>query len=257
MSSNSMGFIGAGRIVRCMLSGFEKRSAWSGRVLASDANPEVAERLRAAFPAIEITDNAGAASADIVFLALHPPAIKEGLSGVAAALRKDAVLISLAPKFKLAALSEALLGHRKVVRMIPNAPSIVNAGFNPISFPAGFPEEDKVALVTLLQSLGDCPEVPEETLEAYAITAAMGPTYLWFQLQTLQQIAESFGLSSGAARKAVSAMTDGMLKAFFDSGLSPAEVMDLVPVKPLGEDEEHIRGLYQTKLKTLYGKLTA
>ena len=33
------------------------------------------------------------------------------------------------------------------------------------------------------------------------------------------------------------------------------EVMDLVPVKPLGEDEAAIRNAYRTKLTGLYQKL--
>jgi len=40
-----------------------------------------------------------------------------------------------------------------------------------------------------------------------------------------------------------------------EAGLSPAEVMDLVPVKPLGEDEATIKNLYQTKLTALFKKL--
>jgi pyrroline-5-carboxylate reductase len=37
--------------------------------------------------------------------------------------------------------------------------------------------------------------------------------------------------------------------------LSPIEVMDLIPVKPLGEEETNIRNMYRTKLQGLYGKL--
>jgi pyrroline-5-carboxylate reductase len=45
------------------------------------------------------------------------------------------------------------------------------------------------------------------------------------------------------------------VKTLFDSQRTPAEVMDLVPVKPIGEDEEAIRNIYRTKLKGLFAKL--
>lgn len=50
-------------------------------------------------------------------------------------------------------------------------------------------------------------------------------------------------------------MVKGTLKTMIKSGLSPAEVMDLIPVKPLGEEEPMIRNAYRTKLAGLYKKL--
>jgi hypothetical protein len=40
-----------------------------------------------------------------------------------------------------------------------------------------------------------------------------------------------------------------------DRASPPIEVMDLIPVKPLGEEEANIRNIYRTKLQGLYGKL--
>lgn len=50
-------------------------------------------------------------------------------------------------------------------------------------------------------------------------------------------------------------MVKGAVKTLFDSGLSPDEVMNLVPVKPLAEDEEAIRSAYRANLTVLYAKL--
>jgi pyrroline-5-carboxylate reductase len=50
-------------------------------------------------------------------------------------------------------------------------------------------------------------------------------------------------------------MLKGAIETIDESGLSPDEVMDLIPVKPLGEDEAAIRNAYRTKLTGLYQKL--
>jgi pyrroline-5-carboxylate reductase len=97
--------------------------------------------------------------------------------------------------------------------------------------------------------------VPEEQLEAYAVLTAMGPTYLWFQLYELQTIGVSFGLAEAAAAEGVRAMADGAVALMAESGLQPADVMDLVPVKPLGNDEASIRECYGKRLKGMYAKL--
>lgn len=50
-------------------------------------------------------------------------------------------------------------------------------------------------------------------------------------------------------------MIEGAAKALFDSGLSFQEVMDLIPVKSLGEDEPNIKKAYRLRLELLYKKM--
>jgi pyrroline-5-carboxylate reductase len=139
--------------------------------------------------------------------------------------------------------------------MIPNAPSVVNEGYNPVAFGPGISKKEKEDLSRLFKKLGDCPEVDEDKLEAYAIITAMGPTYLWFQLYELLELGKSFGLTDKQSWKGIKKMLKGAIETIDESGLSPNEVMDLIPVKPLGEDEAAIRNAYRTKLTGLYQKL--
>jgi len=41
----------------------------------------------------------------------------------------------------------------------------------------------------------------------------------------------------------------------FKSGLTPQEVMDLIPVKPIGEHEAQIAEIYKTTLTGLFEKI--
>jgi pyrroline-5-carboxylate reductase len=188
-------------------------------------------------------------------LALHPPALKGVLPEIAPRLRKDAVVVSLAPVLTLARLSEMLGGFTRLARILPNAPSIVRAGFNPVSFADGLPSDARAEIEALLDGLGAHPVVPEGTLEAYAILAAMGPTYFWFQWQTLREIAGSFGLAPTESDIALRAMLDGAMRTFFDAGLTAEQVLDLVPVKPLAEAEPQIVKVYRDVLPGLHAKL--
>jgi pyrroline-5-carboxylate reductase len=155
-------------------------------------------------------------------------------------LRPDAVGCP-SPVLTLARLSELLGGFKRLARVLPNAPSVVRAGFNPVAFAEGLPAGERAEIETLLDGLGAHPVVPEESLEAYAILAAMGPTYFWFQWQALRELAGSFGLSADAADRALRAMLDGAVRTLFDGGLTPEQVLDLVPVKPLAEAEAQVR----------------
>jgi pyrroline-5-carboxylate reductase len=256
MHSRTVGFIGGGRITAIFLEALGGRGIAHERVTVSDTNAEVLAKLRSRLPRITTTVvNTEAAACERVFLALHPPALKTVLPEIKTSVRKDAVVVSLAPVLKLARLSELLGGFARLVRVLPNAPSIVGAGFNPVAFATGLPADARAEIEALLDSLGAHPVVPEETLEAYAILSGMGPTYFWFQWQTLRELAGSFGLGSAEADAALRAMLDGAVRTFFDSGLTAGQVTDLVPVKPLAEAEPQISQAYREVLPKLYAKL--
>jgi pyrroline-5-carboxylate reductase len=256
MHHQSVGFIGGGRITRIFLGGWQKAGKLPERVVVSDAHAEVLSRLKTAHPAVQITaDNAEAAGQDLVFLAVHPPVMGEVLNGIRAALRPEAVVVSLAPKFTLGRLRELLGGFGRLARVIPNAPSLMGLGYNPMAFAAELGAAERAEIAAWLEPLGEHPEVAEEKLEAYALLSAMGPTYFWFQWQALREVALGLGLTEEEIVPALKRMVCGGVRTLLESGLSPAEVMDLIPVKPLAEMEAQVTELYRTRLPALHQKI--
>jgi len=259
MNELSMGFIGGGRITMILLAALDKGGRLPSQVVVSDMNEATLDKLRRQFPSVRMvtSGNAEAAGQDLVFLALHPPAAGEVLGSIRGSVRNDAIVVSLMPKLTAARISEMLGGFPRIVRMIPNAPAIIGRGYNPVVYPSVLSAQEKAAVARLFSAFGRCPEVAEENLEAYAVITAMGPTYLWFQLYELAALARSFGMTGPEAAEAVRQMAEGALAVMDDPHLAPAQVMDLVPVKPLGADEAAILASYREKLPGLYTKLKA
>ncbi|MBU1176204.1 MAG: NAD(P)-binding domain-containing protein [Alphaproteobacteria bacterium] len=252
-----IGFVGGGRIARIMLEGWKRAGALPADVKVMDADAQLAARLAADFANTATAALDAVARQDVVIIALHPPLMAEVLPRIASALRPDAVVLSLAPKPRFAGLSRLLGGFSRLARQNPNAPSIIGRGFNPIAFAGGLDEPGRGMLLDLVAPLGSTPVVAEETIEAYALISAMGPTYLWFQFDVLRQLAAEFGLSETAARQAVAAMVHGAATTLLESDLEVDQVLDLVPVKPLGENEAAITAFYRDRLVPLYAKLIA
>ncbi len=256
MQTPSVGFIGGGRVTRIFLEGWMRTQQLPARITVSDPNPESLSRLKGRFPSLATTpDNAQAAAQALVFLAVHPPVLADTVARLKPGLRPDAIVVSLAPKFTIARLGSLLGGFGRIARVIPNAPSVIGAGFNPVAFAPALSPADKAAVNALLAPLGECPEVAEEKLEAYAVLSAMGPTYLWFQLQALREVAASCGLSDTDIAPALKRMVCGATRTLLESGLAPAEVMDLIPVKPLAEMEPQVVEMYRTRLPGIYQKI--
>jgi pyrroline-5-carboxylate reductase len=69
------------------------------------------------------------------------------------------------------------------------------------------------------------------------------------------RLAETFGLGAEEAEEATYRMVAGAAKTLHGSGLSPEDVIDLIPVKPLAEDEDAIREIYRSRLSALHRKL--
>ena len=252
----TIGFIGGGRITRIFLDGWTRANSLPDHIVVSDCNPEVLAGLKARFPTVEtVASSNPAAAQDIVFLAVHPPVMAEVATGIKDSLKADALVVSLAPKFTFAKLSELLGGFARLARVIPNAPSLVGAGFNPVAFAAGLSGEDRKHITDLLALLGNFRDVAEEKLEAYAVLTAMGPTYLWFQLQTLRELAATFGLEPAEIDSALMHMVCGAAQTLLESGLSPAEVIDLIPVTPLAAMEPQVTETYRTCLPAIYQKI--
>ena len=138
----SIGFIGGGRITRIFLEGWRKDKQSLDNITVSDANGELLGKLKSEYHEIKTSagDNSRAAGAEIVFVALHPPVIREALESIKSFFSNDTVLVSLAPKVSIQALS-GLTGLSKIVRMIPNAPSIVGRRLQPGGIFPGFSQD--------------------------------------------------------------------------------------------------------------------
>lgn len=252
----SIGFIGGGRITKIFLQAFANKDVSFSSIVVCDSNIDVLNALKATFPQISISDSPLLpAKQDIVFIALHPPVIMETLELIKNEISVDSIVISLAPKISIKKMAEKLNRTFLIVRLIPNATSYINEGYNPVCFAEGFSDFKKVNLLEILRNLGYTFEVPEQKLEGYAILSAMLPTYFWFQMKELIMIGGQIGLTEDESINSVRDTLSAALKTYFYSGLQPDKVIDLIPIKPIGEHEQQIIEFYESKLLPLFDKI--
>ena len=254
MKTKSIGFIGGGRITKIFLQALNNKKAEFQSIVVFDTNAYVINDLQAQFPFITIGDLQKTAGQSTVFIALHPPMIMETLDKISETVSSQALVISLAPKITIDRIASKLKTVN-IVRMIPNATSYINEGYNPVTFATGFNHIEKAETLKLLHLLGTTFEVAEPKLEAYALLSAMLPTYFWFQWNELVKLGIQMGLNEEESNISVQQTLIAAINLMFNSDLSPEKVMDLIPVKPIGEHQAHIVEIYQTKLLGLFEKI--
>ena len=255
MELKSLGFIGGGRITRIILQALTNKQFDLSSVVVCDTNPAVLKLLGKQFPQIQMTDSCeSAARQEIVFIALHPPVIMETLEQIKATVSLKTQVVSCAPKISIEKIASTL-ATKNIARIIPNATSFINEGYNPVTFSAQFSSTESHSLLEILKLLGKTFEVEESKLEAYALVSAMLPTYFWFQWKEMQKLGQQMGMDDVESKVTVQQTLLAAISLFYDSELNNDEVMDLIPVKPIGEHETQISEIYQSKLMGLFQKI--
>jgi pyrroline-5-carboxylate reductase len=251
----SIGFIGGGRVTRILLQAFKNKNTHFSKIVVTDTNPDVSANLKKTFPDIQVDNASVAASQDIVFISLHPPVVIDTLEIIKGNITSSTIVISLAPKITILKISSILNQSKNIARLIPNATAYINEGYNPVCFSSVFDIKEKHHILSLLRIMGNTFEVNEEKLESYAIMSAMLPTYFWFQWKELMEIGSKIGLTGSECSDSIQGTITASLNLMFKSDLNPGEVMDLIPVKPIGEYETQISEIYRSKLTALFEKI--
>lgn len=255
MELKSLGFIGGGRITKIFLQALANKQTELPSVLVCDTNPEALNALKKQFPKIQATDSCKlAAKQEIVFIALHPPVIMETLEQIKESVSVKTQVVSLAPKISIEKVASKLT-TKNIARMIPNATSYINEGYNPVSFSDEYSSGEKQSLFGMLKAMGQTFEVEESKLEAYAMISAMLPTYFWFQWKEIQNLGLQMGLNELESKETVQQTLSAAIDLLYNSELNYNEVIDLIPVKPIGDHETQISEIYRSKLMGLFQKI--
>jgi pyrroline-5-carboxylate reductase len=255
MALKSIGFIGGGRITKIVLQALANRQIELSSVQVCDTNPEVLKALLQQFPKIQTTASCeSAAKQEIVVIALHPPVIMETLDQIKDSVAEKTQVVSFAPKISIEKIASKL-ATKNIARMIPNATSYINEGYNPVSFSEKYSSNEKQSLLEMLKTMGNTFEVVESKLEAYAMVSAMLPTYFWFQWKEMQNLGLQMGLNELESKETVQQTLLAAINLYYNSELNYNEVVDLIPVKPIGEHETQISEIYQNKLMELFQKI--
>ena len=144
-SGHPVGFVGGGIIAavfieRLLASG----SASAERIVATDSRDERLTMLSEQFGIAVTANNADAGTfADVLFIAVPPPAVPAVLAELKPTLRPGSVVISLAAAVPISLMRNSLGDKAALVRVIPNTPSQVGFGMNPYCCEPGTSEAQR------------------------------------------------------------------------------------------------------------------
>ncbi len=173
-------------------------------------------------------DNADVAeAATVLLLCVKPNEIASVLAPLQPMLRGK-LLISIAAGVTLARLQEAAGPEAKVIRVMPNTPSLVHKGAAAFADGENTTAEELHIAEKILLSIGTAFHVPEKLLDAVTGLSGSGPAFVYLMIEAMADGGVRMGLPRELALQLAAQTVSGAGEMVLQTGLHPAQLKDMV-----------------------------
>jgi pyrroline-5-carboxylate reductase len=190
---------------------------------------------------IEVTtDNKSASQrADLIIIAVKAGNAKQVLLEVSPYV-SGKIVISLMAAISIRRLESSLL-KAKVVRAMPNIAALIGEAITAYSLGHGLSKEDVEKIQFVLNSFGDCIEIPESLMDAVTAFSGSGPAYIAVLIDAMISAGLKVGIPRDIAFRLATKTLTGTANLLSQNKLHPAELRDTVTT-PAGTT---IAGIYE------------
>lgn len=232
LSDLNVAFVGAGAMASAMIGGLLARhDVQAGGIVASDRHQERLDAVGGQFGVRTTLDNREAAlNARVIVLSVKPqvlPGVLAELRG-AGAIDAAALVVSIVAGATIASISTGL-GHRAIVRSMPNTPAQVGEGMTVWTATPEVSEVQREQAGAIVAALGRQLFVEEEKfLDMATAISGSGPAYVFLMMEALIDAAVHLGFSRDAAREMVVQTIRGSAIYAEHQPVHPAELRNRV-----------------------------
>lgn len=173
-------------------------------IIASDLNKDLEKVITSSFGIIWGKSNYDVVkNSKYILIAVKPQSLNDVLGEIKGALNKDNVIISIVAGIPTYYIQKRLDLAVGVVRVMPNAPSLLGKGMSAITKGDYVSEKDFDFIVNLVKSIGECVIVDEKYQNVATALSGSGPAYFFMLCKHLINAGITEGLPSDVARKLV------------------------------------------------------
>ncbi|WP_439106463.1 pyrroline-5-carboxylate reductase [Congregibacter sp.] len=202
VSGFTTAFIGAGNMSRSIIGGLIAAGVDADSISASNPGEGPFEELRRlGLTRLAHSNLSVAEAADVVVLAVKPQLMREVCEELAAVIREDQLVVSVAAGVAADSLHQWLGGKAELVRCMPNTPSQLGEGASGLFARASVSAVNRQRAEDIMRAVGLIRWVEEESL-LHAVTAVAGsaPAYFFQFMEAMIAEAQRMGLDEESAR---------------------------------------------------------
>ncbi len=225
-----LGFIGTGNMASAIMGGIiGKEVIPAQEIIGADLFAPGRERVKEQF-GINVTDSNKEVieKADVVILSVKPQFYESVINEIKGDVRKDQIIITIAPGKTLTWLAEKFGKDVKIVRTMPNTPAMVGEGMTAACPNEHMTEEEIAYVKTLLSSFGKVEIVPERLMDVVVSVSGSSPAYVFMFIEAMADAAVSGGMPRTQAYQFAAQAVLGSAKMVLETGKHPGELKDMV-----------------------------
>jgi pyrroline-5-carboxylate reductase len=231
--THRIGFLGAGNMATALAGGFIKAGLTGGEQtvlydIVEEKSSALAQSLgaRTARSVREVMQGS-----EVIILAVKPQNAEELMPEVAPWTGPRHLFVSILAGTPTAKLEAGLGNDPRVVRVMPNTPSLVGLGASGVARGKFATEADLELALELFRSVGVAVAVEEGQLDAVTGLSGSGPAYFYALIEALVEAGREAGLERETATALALQTALGAGKLACESEDSPAELRRKVTSK--------------------------
>nr|WP_256521656.1 pyrroline-5-carboxylate reductase [Halobacillus sp. A5] len=249
--SKKIGFLGCGQMGQAMIQGMiDSRVVEPAQISATALTDETIDFVADEYGILISSDNKKlAASSDILFLAVKPYIYEGVIQEIKSAVTEDTIIVTVAAGITLEKVKSSFDFNVKVIRSMPNTPSLVGAGMS-VLCPNDFVTEEELSSVKeLFESFGESEVIGEHLMDAVTAVSGSSPAYVYMFIEAMADAAVQQGIPRDKAYKLAAQSVQGAAKMVLETGRHPGELKDIV-CTPGGTTIAAVNTLEQTGLRS-------
>lgn len=240
-------------MARSLIGGLIANGVKTVQLSATDPDAAQRQSISQQFGITTFENNSDAIEdADVIVLAVKPQVMHDVVGGLAAAVKgQSKLLISIAAGINLDAISSWLDEPNAIVRVMPNTPSLIQAGAAALFANEQTSETQKNTAEAMMRSVGTAVWLDTEALmDPVTALSGSGPAYFFYFMEAMEKAAIEMGLDSDQARLLTIETALGAAKMALLSSSDPAELRKQV-TSPGGTTEQAINTFKEGNLEAL------
>lgn len=252
-----IGFIGMGNMGTAMIKGLLSHGFTADELLFTDADEEKGRKTEQEIGVVYTASNQECAKkVKYLVLAVKPQYYDVVLQEIQPCIRKEQVMISIAPGKTIAYLKQVLGEETRIVRAMPNTPALLGEGMTGICFDEkDFSFAEKEIIRRFFCSFGKMEVVEERLIDAVVCASGSSPAYVYMIIEALADSAVKYGLPRDKAYRMVAQTVLGSAKMVLETGKHPGELKDMV-CSPGGTTIAAVEALEEWGLRNALMKAT-
>jgi pyrroline-5-carboxylate reductase len=236
LGDKHLAVIGAGNIGRLLLKHLRAAGVPAGQLAVCDSEAERGQVAAARFGvrAVSLSDEE-VCSADALLIATPPKAVLEVLRALDGRLRYGQVIVSFAAGIPLERLEALVPSDASVVRVMPNAPSLVGQGMNPVAYGASVTPEARSLVEAVLAALGQTIVVRDDQMNWCVGLSGAAMRSVLPALEGMTQVGIEAGLTADDARRVAAQVMLGTAALALQTDLTFDQLKALTPMQTVDE----------------------